>query len=119
MIDARMDRRAVLLGTGAALLAAGARGAGLSHAHAAPAYDTSTSFVPAHVPELAERLAAEPFSKPSITLPASFQRVSYDQYRDIRFRRDQAIWRGDKIDFELQLLPMGWLFDVPVEIWLV
>ena len=48
-----------------------------------------------------------------------FKKLGYDQFRDIRFRTDQAIWRGDKIDFELQLLPMGWLYNVPVEIWLV
>jgi glucans biosynthesis protein len=119
MKDARMDRRAVLLGTGAALLAVGARGAGLQRAHALPAFDMSTSFGPEHVEELAERLAAQPFVKPSISVPPQFQQVTYDQYRDIRFRTDQSIWRGEKIDFELQLLPMGWLFDVPLEIWLV
>jgi glucans biosynthesis protein len=119
MVNARMDRRGVLLGTGAALLVAGARGAQLSHAHAAPAFDKSTSFGPAFVQALAEQLAARPFSRPSITLPQKFQKVGYDQYRDIRFRSEHAIWRGDRIDFELQLLPMGWLFDVPVEIWLV
>ena len=48
-----------------------------------------------------------------------FKNLGYDQFRDIRFRTDQAIWRGEKIDFELQLLPMGWLYNVPVEIWLV
>jgi len=119
MAEARMSRRSVLLGTGSALLAAGARGGGVTRAHAAPIYDMTTSFAPAHVQNLAERLAAQPFVKPSVTLPASFKQVTYDQYRDIRFRSDRAIWRGDKIDFELQLLPMGWLFDVPVEIWLV
>ncbi len=119
MVDARMDRRAVLLGTGAALLAAGARGASLSPALASPAFDMSTSFGPAYVQDLAEQLAAQPFAKPSVAVPPQFQQVSYDQYRDIRFRTDQAIWRGDKLDFELQLLPMGWLFDVPLEIWLV
>jgi periplasmic glucans biosynthesis protein len=119
MAEVLMDRRAVLLGTSAALLAAGARGAGVSFAHAAPAYDMTTSFDATHVQNIAEQLAAQPFAKPTVTLPPEFQKVSYDQYRDIRFRTEQAIWRGEKTDFELQLLPMGWLFDVPVEIWLV
>ena len=120
MVDARMDRRAVLLGTGAALLAVGARGAGgMSHAHAAPKFDTTARFGAAHVQDLAEQLASRPYAKPTITLPPTFQHVSYDQYRDIRFRTDQSIWRGERIDFELQLLPLGWLFDVPAEIWLV
>ena len=83
-----------------------------------PAFDASTSFTSAHVQNLAEQLSTQPFAKPTITAPA-FQKLGYDQFRDIRFRTDQAIWRGEKLDFELQLLPMGWLFDVPVEIWLV
>jgi glucans biosynthesis protein len=118
MADARMDRRSVLMGAGVALLEVGARGAGLSRAFAAAAFDASASFAPGHVQNLAERLAAEPYVKPTAPLPQSYRRVGYDQYRDIRFRSDQAIWRGEKLDFELQLLPMGWLFDVPLEIWL-
>ena len=84
-----------------------------------PAFDASTSFTSAHVQNLAEQLSTQPFAKPSISAPPAFQKLGYDQFRDIRFRTDQAIWRGEKLDFELQLLPMGWLFDVPVEIWLV
>ncbi len=119
MADARIDRRAVLTGGSAALVAMGAGSAGLSRARAAPAYDMSATFTPTHVQDLAEQLAAQPYVKPSVALPPSFQHISYDQFRDIRFRTEQAIWRGERIDFELQLLPMGWLFDVPLEIWLV
>jgi periplasmic glucans biosynthesis protein len=52
-------------------------------------------------------------------LPEPFNKLSYDQYRDIRFRTDQAIWRGDKVDFEIQLFPMGWLYEMPVDVFIV
>ena len=119
MTLARMDRRSVLIGTGAlAALEVGPGFTSLARALTEPAFDASTSFTSAHVQNLAEQLSTQPFAKPTITAPA-FQKLGYDQFRDIRFRTDQAIWRGEKLDCELQLLPMGWLYDVPVEIWLV
>ena len=102
-----------------ALVGMGGRFIAPLRALASPSFDASATFGPTHVGALAEQLAAQPFAKPSIKLPQAFQQLSYDQFRDIRFRTDQAIWRGEKLDFELQLLPMGWLFDAPVEIWLV
>ena len=115
-----VDRRAVLMRAGALALAGmGAPFIRTTRARALPTFDASVAFGPTHVQALAEQLAAQPFAKPSVKLPQSFQQLSYDQFRDIRFRTDQAIWRGEKLDFELQLLPMGWLFDTPVEIWLV
>jgi len=102
-----------------AVLEGSTRFGGIARALAAPPVDASTTFGPGHVQRLAEQLSAQAFAKPSASLPQSFQHLTYDQFRDIRFRTEQAIWRGEKFDFELQLLPMGWLFDTPVEIWLV
>lgn len=115
-----MDRRAVLMSVGAMVpVAAAARLGGIVPALAAPVLDASVGFTPAHVHALAEELSQRPFVKPSIAIPESVSRLSYDQYRDIRFRSEEAIWRGAGVDLEVQLLAMGWLYDVPVEIWLV
>lgn len=120
MTSVRTDRRAVLKGSGAlAALAAGLRVPGASRASAAPTVDTVTGFGTGHVQKLAEELSRRAFEKPALQLPPKFRQIGYDQYRDIRFRSDQAIWRGDRLDFEIQLLPVGWLYDMPVEIWLV
>ena len=35
------------------------------------------------------------------------QALSYDQYRDIRFRPDRALWRNDKLPFELMFFHLG------------
>lgn len=100
-------------------LGLGARFAGVSRAFAEAPYDATVSFGPGLVQSIAKQLSTSDFASPSLTLPDSFKQLSYDQFRDVRFRTDQAIWRGDKLDVEVQLLPMGWLFDMPIEIWLV
>lgn len=83
-----------------------------------PAADPKT-FSPETVKALARKLSESDYVKPSIELPEPFNKLSYDQYRDIRFKAEQSVWRGDKLDVELQLFPMGWLYDMPVEIFLV
>lgn len=80
---------------------------------------TASPFAPDHVKQLAEQLAKSGFAKPKVDLPEPFSRLSYDQYRDIRFRTEKAVWRGEKLEFELQFFPMGWLYDAPVDIWVV
>ncbi len=116
----RLDRRSVLVTAGAfAMLAAGMRAGNPSRALAEPVTDAATAFNPSLVQSIAQQLSTSEFASPSLTLPDSFKQLSYDQFRDVRFRTDQAIWRGEKIDFELQLLPMGWLYNTPVEVWLV
>lgn len=116
----RLDRRSVLMTAGAfAMLGLGMRTDMVARALAEPVTDAATTFNPALVQNLARQLSESEFVAPELTLPDSFKQLSYDQFRDVRFRTDQAIWRGDKTDFELQLLPVGWLYNTPVEIWLV
>jgi glucans biosynthesis protein len=76
-------------------------------------------FAPDFVERLAQELAKTEFAKPAVDVPASFNALTAEQYRAIRFRDDRAIWGGESAGYELRLLPMGWIFDAPVEIWLV
>jgi glucans biosynthesis protein len=39
--------------------------------------------------------------------PAELQALTYDQYRDIRFRPDHALWRAQKLPFELMFFHLG------------
>ncbi|NOT71585.1 MAG: glucan biosynthesis protein G [Hyphomicrobium sp.] len=130
----KIDRRSVL-GTSVSMAAAvafvralGASGqalAGETAPAAAPADPTAAAavappaFTAAKVLEAAMALAAADFVKPVIDLPEPFNKLSYDQYRDIRFRTDHAVWHGEKVDFEIQLFPMGWLYETPVDIYVV
>jgi len=78
-----------------------------------------TPFNATNVNAEAKRLADQPFSKPSLDLPAPFNKLSYDQYRDIRFRPEKAIWKDEHLGFEVQPFAMGWLYDMPVDLWVV
>ncbi len=55
--------------------------------------------------------------KPS-EIPESLRNLSYDQYRNIRFRKEQAIW-NDEAPFEVELFHPGFLYENPVQIHLV
>lgn len=68
------------------------------------------------VAERARQLAAEPYRAPQPTLPAELAALNYDGHRDIRFRPERALWRGDGLPFEVQFFHPGWLFADPVRI---
>jgi glucans biosynthesis protein len=55
---------------------------------------------------LAQQRAAHDFRPPSDALPASLANLSYDQYRDIRFRPASALWHGQSL-FEVQFFHRG------------
>lgn len=124
MTETELDRRA-LLATAAAWGVAGAMArlaTGVDEVlaqAAAPAAVAADAFSAQVVKQRAEKLAAADYIPPRIELPDPFGKLTYDQYRDIRFRADQSIWRGEKLDFELQFFPVGFLYTAPVEIALV
>jgi len=64
----------------------------------------------------AEKLAAAPYRKPSSALPKSIRTLTYDQYRDIRFQPERALWRNAKLPFEIMFFHRGWTFVDPVMI---
>ncbi len=71
------------------------------------------------VRQMARERAQKPFKAPDQKLPAQLDKLSYDEYRNIRFNPDKAIWRGDKLPFEMQLLSRGFLFRDKVDISVV
>ena len=64
----------------------------------------------------ARELAGQKYDKPETNLPKSLLELSYDQYRDIRFKPDKSIWRSLKLPFELQFFHPGLYFNQSVQI---
>jgi periplasmic glucans biosynthesis protein len=68
------------------------------------------------VAALAQTQAQRPYQSASRQPPAELAALTYDQYRDIRFRPDHALWRADKSPFELMFFHLGKFQTEPVRI---
>ena len=68
------------------------------------------------IAQRAQQVAGNPYKNPGPKLPKELQDLGYDQYRDIRFKPEQAYWRKDKLPFELQFTHEGLYYDHPVKI---
>ena len=68
------------------------------------------------VAKRAQDLAAAPYRKPDDALPKSLQSLTYDQYRDIRYRPERALWRKDQLPFEVAFFHEGFYFNHAVKI---
>ncbi|WP_453955222.1 glucan biosynthesis protein G [Bradyrhizobium sp. USDA 377] len=79
----------------------------------------SSSFSPSYVRQLARSLAAKPFEPPDEKLPAALSNLNYDQYRSIRFTPDKALWRDEKLPFEVQFFHRGFFYKNRVDIFQV
>jgi len=104
-----MQRRRLMTGAIAAGLAAGT---GLRASDVAPAqFDAQT------VRKLARVLAEAPFQAPDTKLPDALAKLSYDDYRAIRFDTAQSLWRGRGLPFEAQFFHRGSLYANHVDLF--
>ncbi len=72
----------------------------------------------ARIIKKAQNLAAQPYQPSTSNLPDSLAQLTYDQYRDIRFRPEKALWNGQAL-FGVQLFHLGFLYRDPVRINIV
>jgi periplasmic glucans biosynthesis protein len=94
----------------------------VGHLEAAPqALEASKTmaFSAGDVQKQARALAGEKFVRPKIDLPKQLQDLGYDQYRDIRFKRERAIWTSEGVLFLMEFLHRGFIFKEPVEMYVV
>jgi periplasmic glucans biosynthesis protein len=78
----------------------------------------SQPFKPRHVEALARELAARPFTGHRSVAP-EWTALHYEQYKQVRFRNEAALWHGSRLPFEAQLLLPGMLHRNPLEIFVV
>ncbi len=64
----------------------------------------------------ARELSGSPFEAPAAQLPEPMNRLSFDDYRDIRFRPEKALLASGNGPFRMQLFHLGFLFQRPVTV---
>jgi glucans biosynthesis protein len=65
----------------------------------------------------ASALASQPYKAPHTELPKALKDLSYDEYRDIRFKPARSLWRSANLPFEVQLFHPGSHYDKPLRIF--
>lgn len=64
----------------------------------------------------ASKLAGRPHKAAEVALPTELRELDYDGYRDIRFRPDRALWRAERLPFELMFFVQGRAVPEPVQV---
>jgi glucans biosynthesis protein len=108
-----LDRRSLIggLASGAVLLGLGR---GIRSAGAAP----GSAFSARIVQDEAAALAAQPYAPPA-PVAEGLQDLDYELYRQIRYRKDEAIWGSAPTAFSVELFAPGFLFKTGVDVFVV
>src|SRR5258708_1784218 len=83
----------------------------------AAAQPASTPFDTSFVRQAARDAASKPFKAPDSKLPDALKNLDYDHYRAIRFSPEHALWRGEKLPFEVQFFHRGFFYTNRVDIY--
>lgn len=66
--------------------------------------------------EYARNLAVQPYQDHKAELPKDLTALDWDDYQQIRFKKDQALWGKDDSEFRTEFFHLGNGFDTPVHI---
>jgi glucans biosynthesis protein len=71
-----------------------------------------------YVAQRALKRAQQPFHSPRADLPKVLRQdnLDYNKYREIRFRRDHALWTEDDLPFRIEFFHPGYLYQEPVRV---
>jgi periplasmic glucans biosynthesis protein len=118
----RFSRREVVGTAATAILAASFPRAALAQDEevtaAIAAIGADGDFTRASVVELARELAGSEYVPPPTDLPDAIKDLTYEQYRDIRFDREAAIW-DNGLPFRLELFHRGFYYKEEIDVAIV
>jgi len=69
--------------------------------------------------EMARELSLSTYQGFLGKVPESLSNLSYDQWRDIRFKPEKSVWLDKNLPFQIRFYHLGFLYDVPVRVNLV
>ena len=82
-----------------------------------PARADASPFDRSIVRQMARDAAGKPYKAPDTKLPDNLKDLDYDHYRAIRFLPERALWRGEKLPFEVQFFHRGFFYANRVDIY--
>jgi glucans biosynthesis protein len=85
----------------------------------ASAPGTAAAFGLEDVARRAKQLSLAAYADPRGGVPPWLLDLNYDQYRDIRFRPERALWGNRKLPFSVQFFHAGFLYDRAVSLHVV
>jgi glucans biosynthesis protein len=71
------------------------------------------------VEQKAKDLARKPYVRDESGMPEFLTGLDYDQYRDIRYKPEKALWRDENLPFQIQTFHRGFMFKDRVVINIV
>jgi periplasmic glucans biosynthesis protein len=111
-MEATLNRRSFLQAAASITIAAPA-GRGLI----SPAKAEAVPFDRSFVRKLARDAANTPYKAPDTKLPDTLKKLDYDHYRQIRFLPERALWRDEKLPFQVQFFHRGFFYEPRVDIY--
>ncbi|WP_309383353.1 glucan biosynthesis protein [Cerasicoccus frondis] len=69
------------------------------------------------VSDLAQQKAQAEYAEDAPELPPALQQLTYDNYRNIRFRNSEALWIGQDYDFVVEFFHLGYIYHDPVLVY--
>src|SRR5271154_752852 len=69
-----------------------------------------------YIAKKAEARAHKPFHSPRADLPDFLSKLTYDDYRQIEFREEKALWRQEGLPFRVEFFHLGYLYQEPVHL---
>jgi periplasmic glucans biosynthesis protein len=72
-----------------------------------------------NVIDQASSLAKDPYQERQGQVPDFLTNIEYDDWRDIRFKTDQALWLKNKLPFTVQFFHPGFLYNRTIAVYTV
>jgi glucans biosynthesis protein len=81
-----------------------------------PAAAATKPFEFGAIEQKARELAGKPYARDDVGMPEFLSKLDYDQYRDIRYKPEKALWKDEGLPFQIQLFHRGFMFRDRVHI---
>src|SRR5258705_2042527 len=68
------------------------------------------------VAKRAKRIAAQKYREPERNQPSWMREITYDQWRDIRFKPERSLWLDKNLPFTIQFFHPGFYYDRSIKV---